>query len=38
LPTLRIDPSVQSIFEFQYENFRLEHYDPHPHIAAPVAV
>ena len=38
LPTLRIDPSVQSIFDFQYEHFRLENYNPHPHIAAPVAV
>jgi thymidylate synthase len=38
LPTLRIEPSVRSIFDFQYEHFRLENYDPHPHIAAPVAV
>jgi thymidylate synthase len=38
LPTLRIDSSVQSIFDFEYEHFRLEHYDPHPHIPAPVAV
>src|SRR5687768_10577687 len=38
LPTLWIEPSVQSIFNFQYEHFRLENYDPHPHIAAPVAV
>ncbi|HEY3395719.1 MAG TPA: thymidylate synthase [Lacipirellulaceae bacterium] len=38
LPTLWIEPSVQSIFDFQYEHFRLENYNPHPHIAAPVAV
>jgi thymidylate synthase len=38
LPTLRIDPSVKSIFDFQYEHFRLENYDPHPHIKAPIAV
>jgi thymidylate synthase len=38
LPTMRIDPSVRSIFDFQYEHFRLENYDPHPHIPAPVAV
>jgi thymidylate synthase len=38
LPTMRIDPSVRSIFEFQYEHFRLENYNPHPHIPAPVAV
>ena len=38
LPTLRIDPAVRSIFDFDYEHFRLENYDPHPHISAPVAV
>jgi thymidylate synthase len=38
LPTLRIEPKVQSIFDFQYEHFRLENYNPHPHIAAAVAV
>ena len=38
LPTVRLDPSVKSIFDFEYEHFRLENYDPHPHIAAPVAV
>jgi thymidylate synthase len=38
LPTLRIEPSVKSIFDFQYEHFRLENYDPHPHIKAPIAV
>jgi thymidylate synthase len=38
LPTLRINPAVRSLFEFKYEDFRLENYEPHPHIAAPVAV
>jgi thymidylate synthase len=38
LPKLRIDPSVTSIFDFEYEHFRLENYAPHPHIPAPVAV
>ena len=38
LPTMRIDPSVQDIFAFEYEHFQLKDYDPHPHIAAPVAV
>jgi thymidylate synthase len=38
LPTLRIDPSVRSIFDFEFEHFRLENYEPHPHISAPVAV
>jgi thymidylate synthase len=38
LPTMRLDPSVQSIFDFQYEHFQIENYNPHPHIAAPIAV
>ncbi len=38
LPTMRIDPSVRSIFDFEYEHFRLENYQPHPHIPAPIAV
>jgi len=38
LPTLRIEPSVRSIFGFEYEHFRLENYEPHPHISAQVAV
>jgi len=38
LPNLRINPSVKSIFDFRYEDFRLENYQPHPHIPAPVAV
>ena len=38
LPTLRIDPSVRNIFDFRFEHFTLEGYDPHPHIKAPVAV
>jgi thymidylate synthase len=38
LPTLVIHPRVRSLFDFQYDDFRLENYDPHPHIRAPVAV
>lgn len=38
LPTMNINPDVSSIFSFRYEDFALEGYDPHPHIAAPVAV
>jgi thymidylate synthase len=38
LPTMTINPSVTSIFDFQYEDFKLENYNPHPHIKAAVAV
>jgi thymidylate synthase len=38
LPTMHLNPDVRSIFDFRYEDFRLEGYDPHPHIPAPVAV
>ena len=38
LPRIAIDPDVRSIDEFRYEHFELFDYDPHPHIAAPVAV
>ena len=38
LPTMRINPEVTDLFAFRFEDFTLEGYDPHPHIAAPVAV
>jgi thymidylate synthase len=38
LPTMRVNPNVTDLFAFRYEDFTLEGYDPHPHIAAPVAV
>lgn len=38
LPTMWINPTVSDIFAFKFEDFRLDGYDPHPHIAAPVAV
>ncbi|MCZ7657986.1 MAG: thymidylate synthase [Xanthobacteraceae bacterium] len=38
LPTLRLDPAVDDLFAFRYEDFALEGYAPHPHIKAAVAV
>jgi thymidylate synthase len=38
LPRMTIDPQARDIFAFRYEDFTLTGYDPHPHIAAPVAV
>lgn len=38
LPTMKINPDVKDIFSFQFEDFTLEGYDPHPHIAGVVAV
>ena len=38
LPTLKLNPSVKSLFDFRYDDVELVGYDPHPHIPAPVAV
>lgn len=38
LPTMKLNRKVQSIFDFQYEDFTLEGYDPHPHIKGEVSV
>ncbi|CCH00154.1 thymidylate synthase [Fibrella aestuarina BUZ 2] len=38
LPTMRLNPDVQSVFDFTYADFTLENYDPWPAIKAPVAV
>lgn len=37
-PVMRINPEVRSIFDFKFEDFTLENYNPHPAIKAPVAV
>ncbi|MGB0589580.1 MAG: thymidylate synthase [Myxococcota bacterium] len=37
-PTMSLNPDVKDIFSFTYDDFTLSGYDPHPHIAAPVAV
>lgn len=38
LPTLKLNPDRKDIFSFQYEDFSIDGYDPHPHIKAEVAV
>lgn len=38
LPTMKINPDVKSIFDFKYEDFELENYNPWPHISGDVAV
>ena len=38
LPQMKINPDVKDIFSFKFDDFKLENYDPHPHIKAPVAV
>jgi thymidylate synthase len=38
LPTMKLNPAKRSIFDFEYEDFTLEAYDPHPAIKAPIAV
>jgi thymidylate synthase len=38
LPTLKLNPAVRSIFDFTYGDFEIVGYDPHPGIAAPIAV
>jgi thymidylate synthase len=38
LPRMMLNPSVTSIFDFQFSDFTLENYDPHPSIKAPIAV
>jgi thymidylate synthase len=38
LPVMKLNPAVKDLFQFRYEDFTLENYDPHPAIKAPVAV
>ncbi|MCP5411952.1 MAG: thymidylate synthase [Alphaproteobacteria bacterium] len=38
LPTMRLNPAVDDIFAFRYEDFTLENYQAHPSIKAPIAV
>ena len=38
LPQMQLNPEVKSIFDFQYDDFELINYDPHPHIKGEVAI
>ena len=38
LPVMKINPHVDDLFAFRFEDFELVDYDPHPHIKAPVAI
>ena len=38
LPTLKVNKKIKSIFDFKFEDFTLEDYNPHPHIKGKVAV
>ena len=38
LPTMRLSSAPESLFDFRFEDFRLENYEPHPAIPAPIAV
>jgi thymidylate synthase len=37
-PAMRLNPAITNLFDFQYRDFTLENYDPHPAIKAPIAV
>ena len=38
LPRMKLDPAVKGLFDFRFEHFTLEGYDPHPAISAPISV
>ncbi len=38
LPKMKVNPDIKNIFDFKFEDFTLENYDPHPHIKGTVAV
>ena len=38
LPVMRLNPDVTDLFAFTYDDFKLEGYDPHPAISAPIAI
>jgi thymidylate synthase len=38
LPTMTINPDIDDLFAFSFDDFELQDYQHHPHIAAPIAV
>jgi thymidylate synthase len=38
LPQMKINPDVNDIFKFEFEDFSLENYNPHPHIKGEVSI
>lgn len=38
LPVLKLNPDVKNIFDFKFEDFQIENYDPHPHIKGEISV
>ncbi|HFF8271259.1 TPA: thymidylate synthase [Acinetobacter baumannii] len=38
LPTMKLNPNVKDIFNFTFDDFTLENYDPHPAIKGKVSV
>lgn len=38
LPKMHLNPNIQSVFDFKYEDFQLTDYDPYPAIKAPISV
>ena len=38
LPSLVMNPSKKSIFDFEFEDFELREYDPHPHIKGAISI
>jgi len=38
LPSVQLNPAITSVFEFNFEDFTLENYDPHPHIKGAISV
>ncbi len=38
LPLMQLNPAVKNLFDFKFEDFTLQGYDPHPAMKAPVAV